>query len=104
MYFQQKVARLLAEPDWRKRKRGENSAARSVQLSATYQAARTREAEDFAIREAAWRAAQERAGHYINAHMVLPDLAQVEGWSKASGKEPRDPGRALFGGCRLKDW
>ena len=77
-----------------------------------HEAQRAREAEDYAIREAAWRAAMERAGHYISPRVVLADLAQVEGWSNAcpepvagaSGKEPHDPSRALFGGWRLEDW
>ena len=36
--------------------------------------------------------------------IVLPDLAQVTGWSRADpAKVPHDPRRALFGGWRLED-
>jgi len=33
----------------------------------------------------------------------LPDLAQVTGWSKATGKAATDPSRALFGGWRVRN-
>ena len=37
--------------------------------------------------------------------VLLPDLATVNGWSKADpAKTPHDADRALFGGWRLQDW
>ena len=104
LYLHQKEARLLAEPDWLKRRKGESHGARSVRLSAMYQAERARERADYAIREAAWRAAMDRAGHYVPAQIVMADLAQVQGWSRASGNPAHHEHRALFGGWRLKDW
>jgi hypothetical protein len=103
MYLHQKEARLLCEPDWLKRRRGESHGAHSIRLGAIHEARRQREAEDYAIREAAWRAAMDKAGHYIPAGVFLADLAQQEGSSKASGDAPHDAGRALFGGWRLQD-
>lgn len=102
LYLHQKEVRLWNEPEPLRRRRGESNEARSVRLSLIYEARLEREREKFRIAEAARAARSEplHAPHEPNAP-VLPDLAQVQGWSKASGNPAHDPDRALFGGWRL---
>jgi hypothetical protein len=45
----------------------------------------------------AWRPADDAAPP------LLPPLETVTGWSKATGRPPHDPKRALFGGWRIGD-
>ncbi len=104
LYLHQKEARLLCEPDWLKRRRGESWEARGVRLSAMAQAQLEREREKFRLAQAVRREAAERGPEDTPEPPVLPDLAQVTGWSKASGKPPHEAGRALFGGWRLENW
>jgi hypothetical protein len=108
MYLHQKEARLLGEPDWLKRRRGESSEAHSERLAQMAEERRRRAREAFELAEAerwaqglpAWGPAGEEARERLG----LPDLAQVTGWSRADpGKAPHDPGRALFGGWRIAD-
>ena len=103
LYLHQKEARLLCEPDWLKRRRGESWDAHGVRLGAMAQVQLEREREAYRLAEAARREAAER-GQDDPPPNDLPDLAQVTGWSKASGQPPHEAGRALFGGWRLENW
>ena len=101
LYLHQKEARLLAEPDHIRRRRGESAEAHSYRLSAMYEARLQRSREAFELAEAARRARGE-AGWWDEAPPALPDLAQVTGWSKADpAKTPHHADVALFGGWRL---
>jgi len=103
LYLHQKEARLLAEPDHIKRRKGESREAHSFRLSAMYEARLQRDREAFELAEAARRARGE-PGYWSEAPPVLPDLAQVTGWSKAdAGKAAHHEGVALFGGWRVGD-
>lgn len=113
LYLHQKEARLLAEPAHIKRRRGESDDAYSFRLSAMYEARLEQQREAFYIAEAE-RRAQGKPWLFGPEHLpdrpvpsdrpVLPDLAQVTGWSNADAdKEPHDATRALFGGWRVKD-
>jgi hypothetical protein len=104
LYLHQKEAKLWTEPEALRRRRGESHEARSVRLSLIYEARLEHQRELFRVAEAGRRARGEPChSKHAPEPPQLPDLAQVTGWSKASGKEPHDPGRALFGGWRLKD-
>jgi hypothetical protein len=108
MYLHQKQARLTAEPDWLKRRRGESRAAHSERLAAMAEERDRRAREAFALAEAERWARGEPpfgpAGEDVRARLGLPDLAQVTGWSRADpGKAPHHPGRALFGGWRIEE-
>ena len=108
LYLHQKEARLLAELAHIKRRRGESADAHSFRLSAMYQAHLARQRERFDIAEAARRARGEPwlfGPEHLPERPVLPDLAQVTGWSGAKGdREAYHPDVALFGGWRLGDW
>jgi hypothetical protein len=90
MYLHQKEARLLGEPDWLKRRRGESRAAHSERLTAMAEERDRRAREAFEIAEAGRRErglpAWGPAGEAVReaARLGLPDLAQVTGWSRAS--------------------
>lgn len=101
MYLHQKEARLLAEPPHIKRRKGESRAAHAFRLGAMHEARMEREREKFEVAEAARRARGEPC--LSDAPRAPVDLSQVKGWSKADGKMPHEPGRALFGGWRLED-
>jgi hypothetical protein len=108
MYLHQKQARLTAEPEWLKRRRGESRAAHSERLAAMAEERDRRAREAFALAEAERWALGEPpfgpAGEEVRASLGLPDLAQVTGWSRADpGKAPHHPGRALFGGWRIEE-
>jgi hypothetical protein len=108
MYLHQKEARLLGEPGWLKRRRGESSEAHSERLAQMAEERRRRAREAFELAEAErWARglpAWGPAGAEARNRLGLPDLAQVTGWSRADpGKAPHDPGRALFGGWRIED-
>lgn len=45
-----------------------------------------------------------RRGAAVASEVEGPPLHLVTGWSKAKGKPPHNPDRALFGGWRLSDW
>jgi len=103
LYLHQKQARLLAEPDHIKRRKGESNEARSFRLSAMYEARLQRDREAFELAEAA-RLARGEPGYWSEAPPALPDLAQVTGWSKADPKKAaHHEDVALFGGWRLGD-
>lgn len=104
LYLHQKEARLQAEPPHLKRRRGESGEAWSYRLSAMYQATQERARDQFRIAEAARHARGEATYQPWEPPVVLPDLAQVTGWSRADpAKAAHDPDRALFGGWRLED-
>lgn len=115
MYLHQKEARLIAEPDWLKRRRGESHAAHCERLTAMAEERDRRAREEFAVAEAlrmergepAWGPAGEMVRRGLGPRLRgddangfgLPDLAQVKGWSGARGSR-YGPG-ALFGGWRI---
>jgi len=108
MYLHQKEARLTAEPDYLKRRRGESREAHSERLAAMAEERDRLAREEFEIAEAErWAAglpAWGPAGEEVRSRLGLPDLSQVSGWSRADPeKEPHDPERALFGGWRLEE-
>lgn len=103
LYLHQKEARLLTEPDHMKRRRGESVDAWSYRLTVMYELRQERDREAYAIAETARRDRGVPPGT-DPAPSALPALDQVTGWSKADPtKTPHDPGRALFGGWRLKE-
>lgn len=103
LYLHQKEARLEAEPPHIKRRRGESQGARSIRLSAMYEARMERDREAFRVAEAARRAAG-RPSPFGPPPPKLPALDQVTGWSNADPKKaPHDPERALFGGWRIEN-
>lgn len=104
LYLHQKEARLWDERPDRRRRRGEDTPTYSARLARKWrdELAAEREEGDLAR-------ALEQAGpvppHLEPPRPVLPALEQVTGWSKADPAKPaHDPGLALFGGWRLKDW
>ena len=103
MYLHQKEVLLLDEPQHIKRRRGESNDARSYRLGAMYEARLQRDREAFDVAEAARRAAAAAPSPHEPPAPTLPDLAQVTGWSKASGKPPWHEGVPLFGGWRVED-
>ncbi len=103
LYLHQKEARLQAEPPHIKRRRGESSEARSFRMGAMYEARLQRLREDYDIAEATRRSQAEAPSPHEPPPPVLPDLAQVTGWSTASGNPPYHPGVSLFGGWRIGD-
>lgn len=106
LYLHQKQARLRAEPPHIRRRRGESSEAHSYRLGAMYEADLQERREAYDIAEAARRDAAARASAPADHEPpppTLPDLSQVTGWSKASGRAPHDATRALFGGWRLEE-
>jgi hypothetical protein len=107
MYLHQKEARLLAEPPHLKRRRGEPHAAHAARLAGMHQEwlRREREAHDIAQaeRRADAKARRKRTPRQPPPPVVLPDLAQVTGWSRADPtRTPHGPA-ALFGGWRVED-
>ena len=102
LYLHQKAALNLDEPPYMKRRRGESGEAWSFRLSAMYRARQERDREVFRVAEAA-RLARGEGPYWGEDKPVLPDLAQVTGWSRADpAKEAQDETRALFGGWRIK--
>jgi hypothetical protein len=103
LHLHQKEARLQAEPPHLKRRRGEARDAHSERLAAMHEARIADSRETFRRAEAMrW---MEGRGSPYHRWVILPDLAQVGGWSKADpAKEPHRPGRPLFGGWRIEDW
>ncbi|OYY72929.1 hypothetical protein [Sphingomonas sp. 28-63-12] len=108
MYLHQKQARLQSEPAHIRRRRGESAEAHSFRLAAMYKAHLARERERFDIAEAERRARGEPrlfGPEQLPQRPVLPDLAQVTGWSRGKGDAAAyHPDVALFGGWRLGDW
>jgi hypothetical protein len=105
MYLHQKEARLLDTPIPVDRLRpGETWEARSVMLGMIAEARRAQEREAFRIAEAERLVTKGYTWIDWEAEgNPLPDLAQVTGWSRASGKPGADEERALFGGWRVGD-
>jgi hypothetical protein len=103
LYLHQKEARLWTVPEPLRKRRGETDEARVMRLTLVYEARQQRQREIYEAAEAARRAAREepRSPHEPEPP-ALPDLAQVTGWSKASGRPAHDGNRALFGGWRIE--
>ncbi|MES2755257.1 MAG: hypothetical protein V4659_11375 [Pseudomonadota bacterium] len=102
MYLHQKEARLWTTPFPERLRPGETRVARSEMLQMIHEAKLARDRERFRIAEAA-RLARGDETHAEWGPGELPDLSQVTGWSKASGKAGADESRALFGGWRIGD-
>jgi len=105
MYLHQKEARLIAEPDYLKRRRGESRAVHLERLARMAEERDRLAREAFEVAEAERRARGERTPLQDAEERLfgLPDLAQVIGWSRADpAKEPHGDS-ALFGGWRIED-
>ena len=102
MYLHQKEARLWTTPVPDRLRPGETWQARSVMMGMIHEARMERDREAFRIAEAE-RLARGEQTYQEWGPGELPDLAQVTGWSKASGAAGVDESRALFGGWRLGD-
>jgi hypothetical protein len=108
MYLHQKEARLTAEPDYLKRRRGEPHAVHMERLALMAEERDRRRREEFEVAEAGrWAEGLPPwgpAGEDVRDKLGLPDLAQVTGWSRADrAKAAHDARRALFGGWRLEE-
>ena len=105
LYLHQKAALGGVTPEPLRLRPGETSEARSVRLGLLYAAGMEREREKYRVAQAMKLAGDSaEPPPHAPPPPVLPDLAQVVGWSKADpAKVPHDAGRALFGGWRLKD-
>ena len=110
MYLHQKAALLVDEPTPIRRRKGESNAARNERLALMAEARDERAREAFEVAEAermerglpAWGPAGQAVRLGLNPSAMLPDLAQITGWSNADPeKVPHDPDRALFGGWRI---
>lgn len=104
LYLHQKEARLWHTPVPDRLRPGETQVARSVMLGMIHQAKVEQDRLKFQIAEAERLARGEPT--YIDwaaEGVTLPDLSQITGWSRAKGKPPTDPTRALFGGWRMTD-
>ena len=100
MYLHQKEARLGGTPDTLRLRPGEPKEAMRMRLVLMSEHRDRLAREAFDVAEAARR---ERGEGGLFGPAVLPDLSQVTGWSKASGRAPYHEGRALFGGWRVED-
>lgn len=100
LYLHQKEARLWETPVPDRLRPGETQVARSVMLGMIHEAKKELDRERFRIAEAQRLARGEETWAEWGPG-ELPDLSQVTGWSKASGKAPTDDSRALFGGWRI---
>lgn len=102
LYLHQKEVRLGGTPEPLRRRKGESREARKERLTLMGEHRLERDRLAFRIMEAERLARGEPT--YIDWEAEgspLPDLSQVTGWSKANGKPPTDPTRALFGGWRI---
>lgn len=107
MYLHMKEARLRQKPPEHLRRRaGESHLQLCQRLDRVEEDRRQQQREREEEIERLGRALPDTPpGPHEPAPPVLPDLAQVTGWSKASGKPAHDPDRALFGGWRLpRSW
>lgn len=102
LFLHQKEARLWTTPEPLRKRRGETNEARVMRLTLVHEARTQRQREIYEIAERARREQREAApSPHEPTPPVLPDLAQVTGWSKASGKPAYDDDVALFGGLRI---
>jgi hypothetical protein len=111
MYLHQKAALLVDEPTPIRRRKGESNAARNERLALMAEARDERAREAFEVAEAermerglpAWGPAGQAVRLGLDPSAMLPDLAQITGWSNADPeKASHDPDRALFGGWRME--
>lgn len=102
LYLHQKEAQLGSAPMLGRLRPGETRQARSMKLALIHEYRMEQEELKYRIAEAE-RLARGEPTYHRWAPGDLPDLSQVTGWSKASGKPATDPTRALFGGWRLGD-
>ena len=107
LYLHQKEARLTAEPDYLKRRRGESHAAHSERVIRMAEERDRRAREAFEVAEAErWAKglpAWGEAGAEVRRKLGLPDLAQVTGWSRADPAKESHGDSALFGGWRIEE-
>jgi hypothetical protein len=102
LYLHQKEARLWTVPEPLRKRRGETNEARVMRLTLVYEARQQRQREMYESARAAPAAARPARSPHEPPPPALPDLAQVAGWSKASGRPAHDEDRALFGGWRIE--
>jgi hypothetical protein len=106
LYLHQKQARLKAIPPELKKRRRESEEAYGERLTQMAEERLRRQREQFEIAEAQRWARGEPAwgpaGAEVRERFGLPDLAQVTGWSRATGRVFHE-GRALFGGWRMAE-
>jgi hypothetical protein len=103
MYLHQKEARLIYEPDYLKRRRGESNAVHCLRLAEMWEERERRAREEFEVAEAErmargeppWGPAGEDVRRKLEGRVVLPDLAQVTGWSRAEQDAARSRARAV---------
>ena len=96
LYLHQKAALLIDEPTPMRRRRGESNEARNERLAQMAEARDQRASEAFEAAEAeriqrgepAWPPAAA-AGAAGEGRVVLPDLAQVSGWSRPTRRRSR---------------
>jgi hypothetical protein len=104
LYLHEKSVHQSWDKPHRRRRRGESDETHRQRLAAMWTHEKKVEAEEEALRRAArW----EQVGDWNlpgDELPAIPSLEQVTGWSKAKGKPPHDPDKALFGGWRLRDW
>lgn len=104
LHLHQKEARLWGNRVDINAKRHETRDQWSMRANRKWKAEKRWDREGYEV-----AAAEEAAGPVPAAleppPPQLPALDQVTGWSKADPTKPHhDPGRAMFGGWRLKDW
>jgi hypothetical protein len=95
------------DPPHRRKRRGESWETYTERLRAMWMSEKRREAELRAVAEADRREPDEPDQGAENGEGIaaLPQLDQVEGWSKADpDKLVWNPERAMFGGWRIGDW
>jgi hypothetical protein len=104
LYLHQKEARLWTTPEPLRKRRGETNEARVMRLTLVHEARTQRQRDIYDTAEAARREPRAAApSPHEPPPPILPDLAQVTGWSQASGRPAFDEDVALFGGWRLGD-
>jgi hypothetical protein len=107
LFLHNKNVRLSWDLPHRRKRRGEPWETYTERLRAMWTAEKKREADDEALRRAA---RDEATGEWCvpgEKPPELPPLHLVTGWSKAEpdrAKAVHNPGLALFGGWRLRDW
>lgn len=86
LYLHQKEARLLAEPDAMRHRRGEPTAIWQMRMILMHEARVEASREEFRVAEAARAADRCPPSPHEPPAPVLPALDQVGGWSKAKAK------------------
>lgn len=104
LYLHHKTAKLWDEHPRMNKLPFETTEEWAIRRGLNYRIEHDRYLQDRAVAAAVGREPRnaERSPHEPPPPK-LPDLSQVTGWSRASGKPPHHEGVALFGGWRLED-